>query len=506
MKERLRVLKWFARLFGSSTGFWALVVFFVLQASWIALSSHYPMAFDEDYHLGIIRLYAHHISPFWQTQPEGASAYGAVYRDPSYLYHYLFSFPYRLISAFTHDQTIQVLWLRMINIALFTSSLFIFRRLLRLLSLSELAANLSLLLFSLVPVASLLAAQINYDNLFIPLTALSMLWTVRLVQETLAYKRVNTFALLRLLLLCLLTSLVKYAFLPFFVAIIIGLIIVFVSVFRRRLKRFVLSLAFGFTLMSRLKRWTMVVLVIVSAGLFLQRYGVNFVRYHTPAPDCGQVLSIKECTAYGPWNRDYILAAQKVPGHYTPWSYLHQWFYGMWLRLFFTLDGPLTQYQTRAPLILPGVGAIVFALACLIVVLRYAKRLGHEHRITLGLPLLMTLLYIFSLWLDGYEAYKHTGQPVAINGRYLLPVLPVLFTLAILAWRYALTKRHYFKVVLATVATLCLLWGGGALTFILRSSTNWYWPNTAVGRVNADVRQTIGPIVPGYSNPTLFLH
>src|SRR4051812_29328265 len=87
--------------------FWAILALFVLQSAWIALSGRYPMAFDEDFHLGIIRLFAHHASPFWSTQPAGADAFGAVARDPSYLYQWLMSFPYRLISAITGDQTIQ---------------------------------------------------------------------------------------------------------------------------------------------------------------------------------------------------------------------------------------------------------------------------------------------------------------------------------------------------------------------------------------------------------------
>ncbi|HXE10103.1 MAG TPA: hypothetical protein VN554_01620, partial [Verrucomicrobiae bacterium] len=110
-------------ILGSRRFFWVILALFVIQAAWIALSGLYPMAFDEDFHLGIIRLYAHHISPFWAGQPPGADAFGAVARDPSYLYHYLMSFPYRLSGLFTHDQTLQILWLRAINIALFTAGL-----------------------------------------------------------------------------------------------------------------------------------------------------------------------------------------------------------------------------------------------------------------------------------------------------------------------------------------------------------------------------------------------
>jgi hypothetical protein len=110
-------------LIGSPGFFWGVLALLVLQAAWLACTGRYPMAFDEDFHLGIIRLYAHHISPFWNAQPPGADKFGAVFRDPSYLYQYLMSFPYRLISVFTADQTIQVLWLRAINIGLFKPAL-----------------------------------------------------------------------------------------------------------------------------------------------------------------------------------------------------------------------------------------------------------------------------------------------------------------------------------------------------------------------------------------------
>ncbi|MGC1177032.1 MAG: hypothetical protein WA843_03080, partial [Candidatus Saccharimonadales bacterium] len=51
----------FISFVASSWFFWGVVGLLVAQAAWIALSGRYPMAFDEDFHLGIIRLYAHHI-------------------------------------------------------------------------------------------------------------------------------------------------------------------------------------------------------------------------------------------------------------------------------------------------------------------------------------------------------------------------------------------------------------------------------------------------------------
>ncbi len=111
MKSPQKAAQAFIAFLGSRTFFVITVLLFVVQASWIALSARYPQAFDEQFHLGLIRLYAQHWSPFLAHQPAGADVYGAMFRDPSYLYHYLFSFPYRLIAHFTHDETIQVIWL-----------------------------------------------------------------------------------------------------------------------------------------------------------------------------------------------------------------------------------------------------------------------------------------------------------------------------------------------------------------------------------------------------------
>ena len=140
------------------------------------------MAFDEDFHFGIIRLYAQQWSPFFAHQPAGGNVYGALTSDPSYLYHYLMSFPYRLTTLFTSSQTLQIIALRFIDVdgddVLVTWSLVLFHRVLLKAKASVGLANVTLLFFILVPVVPLLAAQINYDDLLLPLTALALLMTL----------------------------------------------------------------------------------------------------------------------------------------------------------------------------------------------------------------------------------------------------------------------------------------------------------------------------------------
>lgn len=477
----------------------------IAQAAWIALSSRYPMAFDEDFHLGIIRLYAHHLSPFWSGQPENADMFGAVARDPSYLYQYLLSWPYRLISLFTNDQTIQVLILRAINISLFAGGLALYRRLLLKTGASQALAHFCLLIMVLIPIVPLLAAQINYDNLFLPLVALTLLGAVKFNGALAERRRPDIRPLLQLLILCLLTSLVKYAFLPIFVVIV-----VFIAVRLRQTYRSPAAVwsnwSSGWRELKRSAQLALVSAFIVAGGLFVQRYAVNLIRYHAPVPDCLQVLSVEKCSEYGPWIRDYNLKLANVGGPHSPVTFTADWFYGMWLRTFFAVGGPGTNFQSRGPLWLPGVGAIVFVVLAAGALLAAAPRLPKWYK----KPVIWLLgssivVYAGTIWLDDYRAYLQTGQPVAINGRYLLPVVPLALVIVAASFTTLLRDKLKWKLTLAGLAVLCLSWGGGALTFILRSNDAWYWPSRTVVDANHVVQRLAGPLTPGYYNPAQFL-
>lgn len=495
-------------IIGSLAFFRAIMALFILQGAWIALSGRYPMAFDEDFHLGIIRLYAHHISPFWGGQPPNADMFGAVARDPSYLYQYLMSFPYRLIGVFTNDQTIQVLILRAINIGLFAGALVLYRRLMLKTGASRALAHACLLVFILVPVVPLLAAQINYDNLLLPLVAATMLLALRFETGLTKHKRLEAGTVLQLLVVCLLASLVKYAFLPIFAAIV-GFCLVRAWQYRRSVSGGLQhSLAVSWRQLSRWTRLGLAISLILSGGLFVERYGVNLARYHTPVPDCSQVLTVKQCSAYGPWIRDYNYKIANVQGPRSPLTFTADWFYGMWLRLFFAVDGPGTNFQTRGPLLIPGLSAIAFAIVGIVAVLLAVPRLLKKYNTpVLWLFVAMSATYTLALWLDEYKDFLGTGgQAVAINGRYLLPVLLPVFLIMALAARELLNNRNALKLATAAIVVVCFAWGGGALTYVLRSNDAWYWPNSTVRTANHAVQRALGPVTPGYGRPTQFLH
>jgi hypothetical protein len=492
-------------LLASSGCFWFIIGLLVVQATWIALSGRFPMAFDEDFHLGIIRLYAHHLSPFWSGQPDNANMFGAVARDPSYLYHWLMSFPYNLIHLLTDSQTVQVIWLRFINIGLFTTGLILLRRLLLLTGATRALVHSSLLVFVLLPIVPLLAAQINYDNLLLPVVAALLILSAGLLDELQKYGRVNTKKLLIIIIGCLLASLVKYAFLPIFIAIMVVLVVAA----WRKLKtgrKSLMAVYFGWSLIGRAAKVSLISLLIVTSGLFIERYGVNFVRYHKPVPDCSAVLSVEDCSQYGPWIRDYFLKMHKPNSHHTsPLAFNYEWFYGMWFRTFFAVDGPATQFETRGPLLMPAMGGLIFGAAGFFAVVLCAQRLWRRYASPAAmLYSTVSIVYTSVLWLDEYEAYLRTGQPVAINGRYLLLVLPFILLTVGAAFNELLKRQQKLKIALLSLAVLSLLWGGGAMTYVLRGRDAWFWPNSPTSGINSSLKQTVGPLTPGYSNQLLF--
>lgn len=490
---------------GSRLFFRIVVGVLVLQSVWIALSGRYPMAFDEDFHLGIIRLYAQHIGMFWGSQPEGANAFGAVARDPSYLYHFLMSFPYRLIHLFTNNQTTIVLWLRAINIALFAASLPLYRRLLARTGVSRAVVNSCLAVFVLIPIVPLLAAQINYDNLLLPVVATTLLVALAMVEKIRTKKRLDLQLAAYLLTLLMLGSLIKYAFLPIAIAVF-GCVAVYCYRAHFTKKQLIKS----FAALTPRTRWLLALMLVVSLSLFSERYLVNTIRYHNPVPACDKVLDIKSCSEYGPWSRDYnlSLAKDEASVDHRPLHYASEWFYGMWLRTFFAVDGPTTHFQTRGPFVIPGIGAIIFASLAGAAVLVKGWSLRHKYSVpALTLFGIVSACYLIVLWLDEYREYLHTGQPVAINGRYLLPILPLILVIGALSLNALFGKFHTLKLAFAALVFGSLLWGGGALTYILRSNDAWYWPGAKpMHSLNHTIQHAIGPRVPGYKRSTQFLH
>lgn len=486
--------------FISSELFFRLIIgLLVLEAAWIAIGARYPQAFDEQFHFGLIQLHAQHWWPLLSSQPTGTESLGAFTRDPSFLYHYLFSFPYRLLSHITSNLTTQIIVLRLMNVALFASALVPIRKVLRYSSASPAMIHTSLFFFVLIPVVPMLAATINYDNLFIILVSLTILCLLRFR----AAKTFNTRLACQLLLLGTFTSLVKYAYLPIFVAVV-GYLIYRVAKSRPEvILKDARALPRSFLLVGG-------VLLVLGGGLFVERYGLNMLQYHSPIPECDQVLSIDRCQSYGPWARNYMLANMNIQlSKHQTYFYPYQWLCRMMQELTFAISsgfngyGSVDYWQAEAPPVSKALAWVVLCTGTLAIVLSW-KKLRQEP--VLRIVMLVGGAYILALFAQNYLDYLHTSFVVAVHGRYLLPFAPMLLLAIMLAFRQLLQRkplaswnRPAIKVATAcAVALLFVTQGGGDVTYITRSESRWFWPqNHLIQRVNADAQSWLKSIVIG---------
>lgn len=489
MKQLLTTL---SSLFASRAFFIATLVFFSIQALWIAVTALYPMAFDEDFHFGIIQIYATHWSPFLTEHPANADAFGAIVRDPSYFYHYLMSFPYRLLQHLASDETTRIIILRSINVALFVYALTVFRKVLLRITHSSAFSNVAIAILTFIPIVPQLAAHINYDNLLMVLVAWCFLLVTDMNRQFNA-GRVDIRTLSILFALCLFTSIVKYAFLPIFAGI--GMFVLY-DAWRNfggwpKLRT---ALGANYKTLATRTKVGLVIALLLTGGLFFQRFGVNTILYHTPIPSCEKVLPIENCSAYGPWNRDYNLAQTKGSVDPNPLAYSFSWFKGLWWRLFFAVNGPLQLYTNYPPLPFPATAALGLAAAMVIVGIIYARQMFRDQPLIVFSGMVVGV-YCVSLWIEDYKMFLETGQPVAINGRYLIPVLLLMAVLGWRAFHIALRRAPQLKAAAAVIVLVCFIYGGGVFTYILRSDASWYFPNNAAVKMNSAAREVIAPII-----------
>ncbi len=478
---------------GSRAFLWGVFIFFVLECMWVALSSAYPMAFDEEYHLGLIKIYAGHLLPFLTEQPQNANQFGAVARDPSFLYHWLLSFPYRLLAAVTDNQVTQIIVLRILNIGIVTASLVLYMRALKRMGMSRAFRNVALLIFVLIPILPLLAGQINYDSLFMLCVAWLTLLTFALIDQ-LRTGKVQPTTLTWFLTACMLGGLTKYAFLPVAVAAVIVLAVAAWRFQQTKLTRLVVRFKTDVKRLRPNLAMGLIALIALSGILFAQRYGVNIARYHTPVPDCAAVLSVDACKAYSPWARNHRMATEKTSVDPNPVYYTTIWLLGLHYRLFFTVNGPHHDYASYPSVPLPSATFIVLTISGLVAIVLYSRRI-FTGQIYIKAALALSFTYIGVLWLNNYGDYIETGWPVAINGRYLLPVLLLLAA----AWGKALATAiqpwPVLKPIAAVIVIALCLQGGGVFSFILRTDSTWYWPNQSiVTNINEAARKVLDPI------------
>ena len=456
---------------GSKWLFAATTLLFIAQSSWLAATSRFPMAFDEAYHFGLVQFFSHRLNPIVTHQPSSSYKFGAIVQDPSFLYHYLLGFPYRLIVLFTKSLELQVIDLRLINVLLAVGTLLTLRKILQLMNISAALTNLLLLTFALTPMVVVLSAQINYDNLLILGTSLSV-YAALLFIKRLGNKVFDTKVLLTLFCLCMFTSLVMYSFLPILAAITAVVIWKIAQYRRPKTVNLMAQARKGFTRIHRAPKLLLLVASILGGLLFVRVYVVNVVEYHNPAPQCNQILTIQDCKQYYAWDSNYNLRqyheTHPKPNTMNILKYTSYWILLCTLDLFGAIM-PLQGLSYVSPNFIPLIG-IIGAVALICTIANFKKMLQKNQ--SLRVVTFISFFYLLILWARNYHDYLQLGQPTAIDGRYFVPIVMYLYILLATGVHYTFGSRHVKPLAIKTGLALVVLY-----SFVCYGGYNQYISN-----------------------------
>lgn len=295
--------------------FYLIILLGLVQALWYAFS--YKMAFfDEPQHFGFIYQYAHHLNPFISHQPDSWDFLGGAQRDPNYLFYYLMSFPLRLVGLVFHSMMAQLICLRLIMIAFFLGGVIMFRKIFYLLKVPPTIINFMALFIVLTPNLIALAATVNYDNAIFLLFPILIYLSLR----TLDSKKVDLVNLSLIIALGLLASLVKFSFLTLFLPVAAFLTY---DLWTKHKTKVFNKLADSYRRLGVPTRLFLIALLLLSAGLFIERPVENLARYRNVVPACQTIISEKRCMKNLVSSRNIELAKEKPPGFkpYNPYNY-----------------------------------------------------------------------------------------------------------------------------------------------------------------------------------------
>ena len=476
------------QIIGSKYFFWGIIGLFVLQAMWIALSFRYPMLFDEHYHFGLIEYFSHQWLPWINNQSTNLDVYGALGRNPYLLYHYLMSFPFRIVALFTNNLAMQVISMRLINIGLFAGGLTVFAHLFKAMKIQPVFRNTALLFFVLLPVVPLIAATINYDNAIFLITALFMLTGLKIMlNSTVQWRQYAWF-----LMIGMAGALMKSAFVPILVG---GIIFITIWSFKTNRREIFNRLLKSFRASNKWFGVFVIFLLMLTSFLFIERFGVNVIKYHNLSPSCMSQMSKDRCLANPIEVRNADFARKKAGIPLQLLQYSTTWIHNIIYTLSYTGSSTTTVVGSVTARPLPVIYMVVFVGAIVsFVVFFYGFRILNRLP-GFWLSIVIMSVYLIALYYINASAYYKYYVAAGIQGRYLLPVLLGVMMFALLGVNSAMQKKRLLKVSVFVVVFALSLNGAGVITHIVRSNDSWIWDNQTVRQMNDDARDWLSPYV-----------
>ncbi len=484
------------RALASDWFFITIIALFVISAGWIAISGTFPLIFDEEYHMGVIEIYSRGLTPFLQSQPPEAAMYGDLTRFHSYLFHYLMSFPYRLIALFTDDLKTQVIIMRFINIAFVSIGIWLYRKVLLYGGVSKHLTHVVLLFFTAVPLVAYVAAHVNYDNFIFMLLPVMFYSVLRILKND----DRQIIWLLILITAGSVASAAKFSGLPLFMATALYALGALVIQHKRHVLSHLWKQATG---LSKKILIPLLLVSVLSVGIFAERHVGNLVTYGTIRTRCHHVHSHEQCMDNAVYRRNHNMVKRFQEGQWDTWSPYeytkNRWVPHIFNDLFVTaayVDGEVALHRPLGELRAHGgntylrwTGWVMFVVGIVSSIFLWRRLPARNMRY---LFLVTFILYATALWLTNYGDYTRYGVAVATQGRYFIPLLIPVMAISAMAVSYLLKKRTLKLLVFALLVIMSTQGGGGAMNYILYSGKDWNWQdNQRIIDINSRTEQVL---------------
>lgn len=470
---------------GSRTFLLAIFLLMALQALWYIFAIEPGMRYDEWRHLGVIEAYTQQISPWIGMQDTEHDWLGDITRDGSYLFYWLMSLLARLVELFTDDYFTYVTVLRSTMIIIFAVGLWYFRKALLLLTDSKWLVNLALLLTVIMPTAAIMPGVVNYDNAVFAVFGASLYYALLLIKR----RKTNAATLITFIALGCLGSVMKTQFVALYAPLLIYVAIV---LWQAHGKAVFTKLWQDLRRRELLSQILLIALFIISAGIFIERPLYNTVVYQKIAPQsaCERILSEERCLENHIAERNAFIREVNEQGKVlNPADYLVR----VWtVRMLNSMQHEVLAYSPGDTQLSSAYFWTGFIFAGLVIVVNIRRLWGSSGT---RLLIITTVTYVGILVVSNYMLYIQLGDTVAVNGRYMLPVLPILAFLALLSAREVVgAKAKAVILPLFAVTTLFVLTQGAGITMTAAAvEESSYWDQTK--DVMLPVRDAINAVI-----------
>lgn len=428
------------------------LAWFIVQAAVIALITEFAVPPDENFHFNLIQLYAERsYTPFLDDQ-EGYYWLGDVTRQGSILFHYILSWPYRLLDALPATYV----YLRFINIGFAVGTLLLIKRLANRLGFSDFVANLSLFMLVNTLMFVFLSAAISYDNPLILLSFLSLVLLVSIMQNF------RTVPFLSLVLVMSIASVVKFTFLPLALFITAALFMYYRKSIGGKARLVWKDVRAN---LLRKQMLVLIPLLLISLVFAFERYGTNLIEYNSVKVGCAEIHSREDCRQSPLFRRgERVEAKDREPTLSTP-GFSLRWAATTKERIY----GIFAHESMTSPLIVSyGTWAVTGFMGIAFI------RKYHWRGRSFDYLLLISIAYVTVVAGKNFTAYLDHGIfGMALQGRYIFPVFPLLY----------LAGNHYVEKLCTERRGMLLLYAGvvlgvfavaGLPSYLFLAGSEWY--------------------------------